>query len=128
MPAERWNAGEGDGFEDREDPQVPVPMVFLYGFCVLGVFQTVGVVAQEVDKSKTTVARPSISSNRWSEDWSVLANPALQKRPWDRLKYLPLSTDPSFYLSWWTRHQLSGRRGRPCVVIDPSIQQTGSTR
>lgn len=47
-----------------------------------------------------TPVRPAISSNRWAEDWSVLANPALRTRPLDELKYIPLFvTDPKSYVS-----------------------------
>ncbi len=45
-------------------------------------------------------ARPAIESNRWEEDWSVLADPALRTEPFDSLKYIPLSVDdPHSYLS-----------------------------
>lgn len=45
--------------------------------------------------------RPAISSNRWQEDWSVLADPALRTQPLDRLKYIPLSgSDPDTYVSF----------------------------
>ncbi|MGV1793099.1 alginate export family protein [Rhizobium sp. A37_96] len=45
--------------------------------------------------------RPAIKSNRWQEDWSVLADPALATQPLDRLKYLPLSAaDPGTYVSF----------------------------
>ena len=38
--------------------------------------------------------------NRWREDWSVLADPALRTEPLDRLKYIPLPFgDPQSYLS-----------------------------
>ena len=38
--------------------------------------------------------------NRWQEDWSVLADPALRTAPLDALKYIPLSSeDPKTYLS-----------------------------
>ena len=44
--------------------------------------------------------RPKISSNRWQEDWSVLANPALRTQPLDELKYIPFYvTDPKSYVS-----------------------------
>ena len=44
--------------------------------------------------------RPAILFNRWQEDWSVLADPALRTEPWDGLKYVPLSQgDPKTYLS-----------------------------
>lgn len=37
-----------------------------------------------------SAARPALKSNRWQEDWSPLADPALRTQPFDRLKYLPL--------------------------------------
>ena len=43
--------------------------------------------------------RPAIAFNRWQEDWSVLADPALRTEPLDSLKYVPLGTDPKSYLS-----------------------------
>jgi hypothetical protein len=44
--------------------------------------------------------RPKIGLNRWQEDWSVLANPALRTEPLDDLKYIPLSSgDPNTYAS-----------------------------
>ena len=44
-------------------------------------------------------ARPAIAFNRWQEDWSVLADPALETEPLDNLKYIPLGSDPKTYLS-----------------------------
>jgi hypothetical protein len=45
-------------------------------------------------------ARPTLSSNRWQEDWSALADPSLRSAPGDGLKYIPLNTDdPKSYLS-----------------------------
>ncbi|KPC55415.1 alginate export family protein [Amantichitinum ursilacus] len=46
-----------------------------------------------------TSARPSLNSNRWMEDWSALADPALRTQPLDRLKYLPLADDNAAWLS-----------------------------
>jgi Alginate export len=44
--------------------------------------------------------RPGIKFNRWQEDWSVLANPALRTEPLDNLKYIPLGTgNPEDYAS-----------------------------
>jgi hypothetical protein len=44
--------------------------------------------------------RPPILMNRWQEDWSVLANPALRTEPFDALKYIPLIPgDPKSYVS-----------------------------
>ncbi len=44
-------------------------------------------------------ARPAINFNRWSENWSVLAQPCVPRAPFDGLKYLPLSDDGLSYLS-----------------------------
>src|ERR1700750_3104623 len=41
--------------------------------------------------------RPKILFNRWQEDWSVLANPAVPREPLDDLQYIPLTSDA--YLS-----------------------------
>ena len=52
------------------------------------------------DGAPKGTARPPLESNRWEEDWSALADPALRTRPLDDLKYLPLSADsPARYLS-----------------------------
>ncbi|NLP64804.1 alginate export family protein [Paraburkholderia sacchari] len=45
------------------------------------------------------VKRPAVMFNRWQEDWSVLANPCVARKPLDGLKYIPLGGDPSSYLS-----------------------------
>ena len=46
------------------------------------------------------VARPALSSNRWQEDWSALADPAQRTQWGDALKYIALSADdPKSYLS-----------------------------
>ena len=46
------------------------------------------------------VVRPAIGMNRWAEDWSVLADPALRTGPLDGDKYIPLSaTNPQSYVS-----------------------------
>jgi hypothetical protein len=47
-----------------------------------------------------TAPRPTIAFNRWSEDWSVLADSDVPREPLDELKYIPLSTsDTRTYLS-----------------------------
>ncbi|WP_412023951.1 alginate export family protein [Burkholderia cepacia] len=46
-----------------------------------------------------TAKRPTLLFNRWQEDWSVLANPCVPRKPLDSLKYIPLGGDPSTYLS-----------------------------
>ncbi|MDE1166709.1 MAG: alginate export family protein [Pseudomonas sp.] len=46
------------------------------------------------------VTRPAIKANRWQENWSVLADPALHTQPLDNLKYIALSADnPANYVS-----------------------------
>ena len=48
-----------------------------------------------------TPDRPAIAFNRWSEDWSVLADPDVPREPLDELKYIPLSDgDARTYLSF----------------------------
>ena len=44
-------------------------------------------------------SRPTILFNRWQEDWSVLADACVPRRPFDELKYIALSADPHTYLS-----------------------------
>lgn len=45
-------------------------------------------------------ARPVPLFNRWQENWSALADPALRTEPGDALKYISLSaTNPASYLS-----------------------------
>jgi hypothetical protein len=64
--------------------------------------------AQEVSADSTqatpvqsTAERPVLRSNRWQEDWSVLADPALRTQWGDALKYWSLSADdPRTYLSF----------------------------
>jgi len=61
---------------------------------------TIGARADEID-TKPTAKRPAIKTNRWQEDWFVLANPALRTEPLDRLKYVPLNpADPQSYVSF----------------------------
>lgn len=43
--------------------------------------------------------RPVVLFNRWQEDWSVLANPCVPRKPLDGLKYIPLGGAPDSYLS-----------------------------
>ena len=50
-------------------------------------------------RADDAATRPAIKTNRWQEDWSVLANPTLRTAPLDSLKYIPLSSDnPQTYL------------------------------
>ncbi len=46
-----------------------------------------------------TAKRPIPSFNRWQESWGALANPCLPRKPLDALKYVPLGSDPAWYLS-----------------------------
>ncbi|NPU12478.1 alginate export family protein [Bradyrhizobium sp. 83002] len=46
-------------------------------------------------------SRPAIRTNRWQEDWSVLANPALRTQAFDPIKYIPLQAGvPQSYVSF----------------------------
>jgi hypothetical protein len=61
---------------------------------------TANVQATDRAVPETQSERPAIRSNRWQEDWSVLADQALRTQPLDSLKYLPLQrNDPASYLS-----------------------------
>ena len=54
----------------------------------------------EAPDSDAVPSRPAILFNRWQEDWSVLADPAVPREPFDGLKYIPLSDgDPRTYMS-----------------------------
>lgn len=45
-------------------------------------------------------AHPQINwFNRWQEDWSPLADPALRTDPFDSIKYIPIGNNPQNYLS-----------------------------
>jgi hypothetical protein len=53
------------------------------------------------DSPASTPTRPLIMTNRWQENWSALADPALRTQPFDNLKYIPLNPgDPDSYLSF----------------------------
>jgi hypothetical protein len=83
--------------------------VWLLGFTTLLSFPAVAQPAGAVDDAgpavaaayaSPTVVRPAIVMNRWAEDWSVLADPALQTGALDGGKYIPLSaTNPKSYVS-----------------------------
>jgi hypothetical protein len=52
------------------------------------------------DTADQPASRPAVKFNRWQEDWSVLADPAVPREWLDDLKYIPLSAvDPKTYLS-----------------------------
>jgi Alginate export len=55
---------------------------------------------QDAPDGAAKPVRPAILTNRWQEDWSVLADPALRTEPLDAIKYIPLfMTDPKSYVS-----------------------------
>lgn len=52
-------------------------------------------------RANDDTGRPEIRTNRWQEDWSALANPALRTDPFDPIKYIPLMPgDPASYVSF----------------------------
>ena len=66
--------------------------------CLLAMFASLTQAADE--PSSTAPSRPMLETNRWQEDWSVLADPAVPHEPLDGLKYLALSaSDRQRYLS-----------------------------
>jgi hypothetical protein len=68
--------------------------------CVL-VSMSASAQADLEDVHSAGAQRPTILFNRWQEDWSVLADPDVPREPFDKFKYLPLSTyDPKTYLSF----------------------------
>lgn len=61
-----------------------------------------GADAQESGEAEADAVpvRPAVLFNRWQEDWSVLADPRVQRKPLDELKYISLSaTDSLMFLS-----------------------------
>jgi hypothetical protein len=76
----------------------PLGIKLMLAGCVL--FASCAAHAQDAGSDAVGATRPAIRSNRWQEDWSALANPALQTQPFDSLKYIPLSpSDPLSYIS-----------------------------
>ncbi|RAR47319.1 alginate export protein, partial [Paraburkholderia unamae] len=72
------------------------------GLLLMGAPAAFAQTATNVPESTPTcdVKRPVPGFNRWQEDWGVLANPCLPRRPFDGPKYIPLSrNDPTWYLS-----------------------------
>lgn len=62
--------------------------------------QDVSAESTQATPASDATARPVLRSNRWQEDWSVLADPSLRTQWGDALKYIPLSaSDPGTYLS-----------------------------
>jgi hypothetical protein len=53
-------------------------------------------------------ARPAILFNRWQEDWSVLADPAVPHEALDSLKYMPLAANAYLSLGLDLRERFEG--------------------
>jgi hypothetical protein len=71
------------------------------GAITLCAFAVVSASVAEAQVAPGDGERPSIMFNRWQEDWSVLADPAVPREAFDDLKYIPLSdSDPETYLSF----------------------------
>ena len=73
--------------------------------CLLGSLLANGLIASaayaQEATSKAIPQRPAIMFNRWQEDWSVLADPRVPRRPLDSLKYVPLPwLGPYSYISF----------------------------
>lgn len=76
-------------------------MVMASGFApVLAAAQDTSPDATRDTPVQDAAERPALRSNRWQEDWSVLADPSLGTQRGDGLKYIPLSADdPKTYVS-----------------------------
>jgi hypothetical protein len=59
-----------------------------------------GMLCTAVAAETLPLQRPILLSQRWEENWSVLANPTLPRQPMDTLKYIPLGNDQEAYLSF----------------------------
>ena len=56
--------------------------------------------ASRTPRRRPPGGRPQISPDRWTEDWSALADPVLRTQPFDKGKYIPLlSGVPGSYVS-----------------------------
>ncbi|WP_052738326.1 alginate export family protein [Robbsia andropogonis] len=55
-----------------------------------------------VSEATSTCSRPAIAFNRWQENWSVLQNGCVPKKPFDSLKYIPLFGNRDAYISLGT--------------------------
>jgi hypothetical protein len=58
--------------------------------------------------SAQDATRPAILFNRWQEDWSVLADPAVPHEALDSLKYMPLGPDAYLSLGVNLRERFEG--------------------
>jgi hypothetical protein len=107
MPIDQMGVRHGDSPIEVGTPPGRVRLLrsaaLLAGF--LSSLASISVAAFADDSIATpttpTATRPTIRSNRWEEDWSALADPALRTEPFDFLKYIPLIPgDPKSYLSF----------------------------
>jgi hypothetical protein len=79
-----------------------------FRFCLIAALVTLafhaGLVKAQDDGGTTdspAPQRPTISFQRWQENWSALADPSLRTEPLDELKYIPLMPDdPTSYVSF----------------------------
>ena len=71
------------------------------GYISTSVAQELSADSTQATPAQNAAERPALRSNRWQEDWSVLADPALRTQWGDALKYWSLSADdPRTYLSF----------------------------
>lgn len=74
--------------------------LFLASLIVLALGPVSHNAAWASDDVSETRERPAIRSDRWREDWSLLADQRVPSQPFDSLKYIPLLPgDPDSYVS-----------------------------
>ncbi|GJE71706.1 hypothetical protein CHKEEEPN_3253 [Methylorubrum podarium] len=79
----------------------------------------------------TSVARaPTLTIERYPEDWSYLADPGRRTGSWtERFKYIPLSGDGSIYLSTGAGKCLCpGQKGGSATGSNPTDRGTPGTK
>ena len=84
--------------EPQSKPPTYRPRTVFRTALTIGCMVSMSAVARADDAAPQ---RPAIKTNRWQEDWSVLANPALRTELYDAIKYIPIMPwDPKSYMSF----------------------------
>jgi hypothetical protein len=79
---------------------VTLRLARLYAWISMVMLASGPAIAQVMEAQQPAPSRPALLSQRWQEDWSPLADPALRTEPFDALKYIPLTDEGTAYLSF----------------------------